>query len=340
MTRAEQFELCYKSACKIVQRYRSEAPEGCDPQNTGAAAATVIIGVTSAALAEKQRRDEAKKQAALTSGMMNTSGEFKELKLPQMPPFIANNIPALNADAIRYNTAGYNASDTDFKRRHKPIVESEKLFEQQVLKDQQGEHELMPLVQNEFMRAGLQGSLSAFGDTPNILAPGSAAEAGVARQFGNEIAAFQDRNRENRTKSLVTAEELFPRREFGLSGSDAVNLGVGNTAGINNWNQADYANKVQLAQYNATGQANFNNSATAMQNNLATVTAQANAERTKAIISAVEMATKLGSQAYGSYRASHPATANTAGASNPYAGTGINTNAPVTSWKANSHAAV
>lgn len=333
MTLAEKFELCYQQARGIVQRYRDEAPEGCDPQNSGIALATLVIGAGTAVYsAQQQKKQNAAQTQALTAGM---GTDFKKLTLPDMPAFIPNDVKQLQDQAVRFDQTGFQLSDTDFKRRHRPIVDAEKLFEAQVLKDQQGEHELMPQLQNEFVRAGLQGSLAAFGDTPGTLAPGSAGEANVARNLGIGVMQFQDRNRENRTKSLVTAEELFPRRQFGLTGADATGVTIADTAGVNNWNQADYANKVQLAQYNATGQANFNNSATATQNNLAQVNAAANAERTRAIISAVEMAAKLGTTAYGAAKTPSTTTSPAATSGNIYAGTGINTSAPATSWKVN-----
>lgn len=266
-----------------------------------AAALTATAAVAGAGATVYSANKQAK---AAKAGMGGGGGKFKEMKLPLMPEYRPVNLEELQKLAVDFDQRGYALSDSDFKRRHQPIVDAEALFEQQVLKDQRGEHELMPALQNEFVRAGLTNALSSFGSTPGVLAPGSAGEADVARNLGLSIMGFQDRNRENRTKSLVVAEELFPRRKFGLSGSDAAGVMVANLAGMNNWNQADYANRVQQAQYNATGQANFTNAATQQANVNAQAGAQANAARTQAIISAAEMAAKLGT----SYAAQRPST--------------------------------
>lgn len=176
---------------------------------------------------------------------------------PERPPYIPYGDPeTLNVGGISnldtlgtyYDRRFYRNSDKDFKRRHGGIVQAEDLFEQSVLDDQRGDTELMPAVQNEFMRAGLSNALGAFGGTPGTLAPGSAGEASVARNLGASIVGFQDRNRQNRQRSLLTGEAIFPRRSFGLSGADAVSLSMLNTQGENSWNQANYATETQLAQ--------------------------------------------------------------------------------------------
>lgn len=53
MTKEEQFQLCLEQARGIVARYRAEAPDGCDPQNTMgiSAAAWVAIAVSVAGAA-------------------------------------------------------------------------------------------------------------------------------------------------------------------------------------------------------------------------------------------------------------------------------------------------
>src|SRR4051812_26720848 len=93
-----------------------------------------------------------------------------------MPKFRPTNWNGIQKDAIDQDKMFYARSDRDFKNRHGGIAEGEKLFEDQTLKDQKGENELLPAVQNEFMRAGLTDSLSAFGDSTGTLAPGSAGE--------------------------------------------------------------------------------------------------------------------------------------------------------------------
>jgi hypothetical protein len=49
------------------------------------------------------------------------------------------------------------------------------------------------------------------------------------------------------------ANDTFRQLTFGLSGGDTAQIALANTAGQNNWNQANYAYKVQESQY-AAGQ--------------------------------------------------------------------------------------
>lgn len=269
-TLKERVELCERLARAIVSSYRAECPEGFDPQNSGVALATLVVGAGTAAWQANQQ----KKAAEQASGAIPNPGRF--------PEYIPLNLDELQNTAVNYDTRAYGLSDANFKRRHRPLLKAEKLFERQVLADQKGESELMPALQNEFMRAGIGGALDAFGDTPGTLAPGSAGEASVARNLGINIMGFQDRNRENRQRSLLIAEELFPRRQFGLTGADAVNVMAANNAGENNANQAAYANSLGLT-----------NTMTAQGNIMAEASARRAAESQKAIISAAELAAQL-----------------------------------------------
>lgn len=252
--------------------------------------------------------------------------KFKPLKLPDYPDLVKYNIPNEDRLAYQYDRFAYQRSDADFAKRHQPIVDAEKLFEQQTLKDQQGDSELMPALQNEFTRAGLQGALSAFGSTPGTLTPGSAGEADVARNLGLSIAGFQDRNRQNRIQSLTTAEQLFPRRQFGLTGHDAVNLDVSNINNENSWNQAKNAQDVQLATYNATGQVQQQNAQTQQGNINAQAGAVGQSSLGQGIGSAASIIAKLGAS-YGartpavpSYSGWKPTAATSGGYTGGYAG--------------------
>lgn len=238
--------------------------------------AAVTIGTTA------YTANQNKKNAKIAAG--GASGGFKPGAMPDFEPV---DIGAVDQMSFRQDVGAYGRSDRDFARRHSGLLGAEKLFEAQTLKDQQGESELLPALQSEFMRAGLSKSLGAFGG--NSLAPGSAGEANVARNFGLGIMDFQDRNRANRQQSLTIAEGLFPRRKFGLSGADAAQLSVANTAGENNWNQANYANQFQ------TGQSNYNNQL-AMQNANAQADAERSAATQQAIIQAATLAAQLGTQ--------------------------------------------
>lgn len=167
--------------------------------------------------------------------------------MPDLVPYRAGQV---NQTATQYDVNSYAASDADFKKRHKPIVSAEKALEQSVAKDWTGDTTLMPQMQSEFMRSGLEGALDTFGDTGPTLAPNSAGEAKVARNLGLDIMQFQDRNRQNRERSLSMAEQIFPRRQFGITGEDAGILSMLNTQGQNSWNQAWYGDQIQQQQLN------------------------------------------------------------------------------------------
>lgn len=203
---------------------------------------------------------------------------------PAMPPFIPINLGMAGKQAYKDDARYYGRSDVDFKKRHPEVVGAEDLFQKGLLKDWEGESTLMPQIQTEFMNAGISNSLDAFGDTPGTLAPGSAGEAGVARNLGLSVMGFQDRNRTNRETSLKTAEDVFPRRTFGLDGQTQLMLSMLNNQGTNNWNQADYANRFQTAQLN------FNTGRQQAANNVqqgnaeAAAGAQADAQKKQAMI--------------------------------------------------------
>jgi len=281
------------------------------------ALAGAVVGLGTSVYSGMQQKKAAAKAASASKG------SFQPIVLPDMPKYIPVDLNNLQNTAVNYDTTAYGLSDRDFKRRHRPILQSEKLFEQGVLRDQQGDSELMPAIQNEYMRAGIGGALSAFGDTPGTLAPGSAGEASVARNLGLSITGFQDRNRANRERSLALAEQLFPRRTFGLTGADAAGVETANIAGLNAQNQAEYANQVQALQFNATGGANFANAQQNQLNVNAQGQALADAERNKAIISAGELIAKLGAGYAGTRSTTAaPTTYNTsaaAAAQAPYA---------------------
>lgn len=193
-------------------------------------------------------------------------------KTKDMPPFIPNNFVNLNTGAIGADIGAYARSDADFSERHRPILRAEKAFEGGVLKDFNSDP-LAPAVQNEFMRSGLSGALGSLGDASTVggegggsLTAGSSGEAALGRGLGNEILAYQDRNRRNRESTLGLAEQIFPRRTIGMSGQDRTLINMLNTAGMNNWNQSWYANKVAQDEFNYRIQAE-NIAAAAQQQN-------------------------------------------------------------------------
>jgi hypothetical protein len=160
------------------------------------------------------------------------------------------------------------------------------------------------------MRAGVGQTLDSFGSTGPVLAAGGAGEAGVARNLGLSIAGFQDRNRANRQQSLSLGENIFPRRQIGLTGSDIAGLTVANILGENNQNQANYANQVQAGQLNSQIAAENQNTATEQANIMAKSRADSDAAKAAATASMVNALVSSGAQAYGAY-ATRPQTPKT-----------------------------
>lgn len=248
--------------------------------------------------------------AAASSQAAALKQGFQPLVLPDAKKPKPYDIDKLGVLGVNYDRHAYALSDADFNTRHAPIVQAENLFQDQVLKDQQGNTQLMPAMQNEFMRSGLQGALASFGNTPGTLAQGSAAEADVARNLGQSIEGFQQQTRQNALQSITTAEQLFPRRKFGLNGQDAMSMQMSNVNNQNAFQAQQHAEQLQLAQYNATGQVNFNNSQQAQSNINAQAAATGSASNQQAIISAGQMLAKLGAAYSGSNSASTVPAAN------------------------------
>jgi hypothetical protein len=262
---------------------------------------TVVTAVGGAVAANQQQKKAAKSAENLQKQQMQTSssGAFRPPTLPEYMPF---NFGSAQKGAIEQDTLAYQRSDADFNKRHGSIVKAERLFEDSVLKDQKGEHELMPQIQGEFMRAGIAGALDSFGDTggATTLAPGSAGEASVARNLGMSVMGFQDRNRANRERSLSIAEDLFPRRTFGMSGEDYVSHAASDVENRNAWAGANYEREFAARQAAAGQQTQINNANMQSQNAQAAAKAEADAARTAAIIGAATTALKAGASAYGS----------------------------------------
>lgn len=266
-----------------------------------AAGVTVVTAVGGAVAANQQQKKAQKAASSLQQSQMEAASS-NVFRPPTLPDYIPFNWAGHQKDAIDQDTMFYARSDRDFKKRHKPIVEAEKLFEASVLKDQQGDTTLMPQIQNELMRAGIAGSLDAFGDVGggSVLAPGSAAEASVARNLGLGIMDFQDRNRRNRERSLSIAEDIFPRRTFGMSGQDWVTHAISENEARNAWNAANYEREFQAEAARVGQQAQTNNAIAQSQNAQAAAKAEADAARTAAIIGAATTALSAGAKAYGS----------------------------------------
>jgi hypothetical protein len=73
--------------------------------------------------------------------------------------------------------------------------------------------------------------------------------ANIARNLGLDQMQYQNQI----LNQFNMANDTFRPRTFGLSGADTSQIALANIAGQNNWNQANYAYKVQESQY-AAGQ--------------------------------------------------------------------------------------
>lgn len=259
-----------------------------------AVALTTAATVGTAAYNANQQKKAAAQ--ALENQKQNALPEFKRTALPQ---FIPVKFGDVNNSAITADEAAYLRSDADFARRNPELVKANKMFKSSVLKDQEGDSELMPQVQNEFMRAGLAEALASFGGTEDTstLAPGSAGEASVARNLGVGILNLQDRNRRNRNESLSIAARLFPKRQIGLTGSDAASIEIANTNQTNATLQAEYEAEVAAKNKNYDINAQNTNSMVQAENAAAAANAEANAELMKAYAGAATGAVGAASRA-------------------------------------------
>ena len=290
MTKAEQFQLCLEQAKRIVAAYRAEAPEGCDPQNTWVALGVGVVGTAVGAGMQYKQGQDQKKAAESASKGSGTS-------LPEPPKVIPINFDILNQQAIAGDRAAYKRSDNDFLARHPGMVRAEQAFENLVEQDQKGDSRFIPQVQAEMLNAGLGSALNAFGDAGPVLARGSGAEADVAKNLGISVLAFQDRNRTNANQSLALGEQLFPRRQIGLTGQDAANVMISNISAQNAWNQEAY--KIQAGNMATQIQS---------QNAQAAANAQADAAKYQMYGSLASSALQTVGTAYGNYQASRPVT--------------------------------
>lgn len=265
-------------------------------------AGVTVVTAVGGAVAANQQQKKAQKQAQGLANQQADSMAANVFRPPTLPNYIPFDFSGTNKEAIKQDQEFYQRSDVDFKRRHAPIVQAEKLFESSVLKDQRGEHELMPQVQNELMRAGIGGALSSFGDKA-LSAPleaGGAAEASVARNLGLGVRDFQQQNRDNRERSLTIAEDIFPRRTFGMSGGDFATHAVSDVQNRNAWAGANYEREFQAEAAKVGQQTQMNNATAQSQNALAASQAEADAARTAAIVGAATTALQAGAKAYGS----------------------------------------
>jgi hypothetical protein len=135
----------------------------------------------------------------------------------------------------------YGLSDADFKARYPQLYQSQQTFLNNLKTQQSGA--VTPQLQNLWTRSGLTGALGATGGWS--LGTGTTGMANVARNLGGNQMQYQ----QQLMNQFNTANATFQPRTFGLSGADASQIALSNIAGQNNWNQANYAYKVQESQF-------------------------------------------------------------------------------------------
>lgn len=212
---------------------------------------------------------------------MGSPDPAPKYSLPKMPSYEEYPVEDLYWDAIKKDQHGYQLSDQDFARRNPNLVKANKMFQQRALDAQSGT-DVLPEIQNMWMRSGIARTLGSFGDNTGTLALGSAGEANLARNLGINMLDFQRQNEDRANQYIGLGNSLFERRDFGMGGEGAVQLALANIAGKNNFNQAVYANKVQNEQFNAGVDAQ--NSATAASNRNSQIAGGATAVAVAAVI--------------------------------------------------------
>lgn len=183
-----------------------------------------------------------------------TAEDFDVSKLVQTTPAQAQQ------QAVAQDRAYYDLSDADYAARRPDLLASNAALRQQVGREATASVEpsgqLPPAVQSELMRAGLGSQLGTF----DAITPGSLGAYGVGRNLGvgalNYYNQARDRSVAERNASrqqlgAITAAE--PQRSFGLTGSDALNLQLGNQGAINqaNIHNVDQRNSVGMANVQA-----------------------------------------------------------------------------------------
>lgn len=326
MNSHDKFQLCYEAARNIVASRRAEVPEGIDPVGSWIAVAGVAVSAgVGLYTANKQSKDAKAAAGAANAAITKNAGTntLDPVNFPDMPAYIPADFASINRDAIAADKHAYGASDAAFKTANPELWQAEQLAQSRALADQQGDTTLMPALQTEAVNAGVSGALDAFGDTGPVLRPGSAGEASVAKNLGLSIAAFQDRNRANRDKSLALAESIFPHRQLGLTGDNSAQIDIGNLAGVNAQNQTQHAQDINEIQYNErikelnlANKINQGNVAGQAGATLAAATGRADATQDAAYANIANSAISGLSSAYGRYSGASTSTAR-----NPYSTT-------------------
>jgi hypothetical protein len=162
-----------------------------------------------------------------------------------MPPFIKADPNAIESQAVSMDRQAYGLSDADFKQRYPQLYNTQQNFLNNLNTQMSGN--ISPQMENVWGTAGLGNAIGSTGNWS--LGAGTPGMASIARNLGVDQLGYQN----NLLNQFSVANENFRPRTFGLSGADTSQIALANLAGQNNWNQADFAYKVQESQY-AAGQ--------------------------------------------------------------------------------------
>lgn len=171
---------------------------------------------------------------------------------PQAPAYSPIDIPGAIANALNYDTAGYNWSDADFVSRFPGLVATRNQQIDDAYNQLTGP--LDPTVENMFTKGGLQAGLNATGSGDPLsglgMTEGSFGRNTASTTMANSLLQKQDYDRSYLDQLIANN----PERAFGISGQGVTNLSLANVGALNASNQQNY--QATLAQIYGTGQAN------------------------------------------------------------------------------------
>lgn len=174
--------------------------------------------------------------------MPTTAPSLPKPQLPgAMPPFVQANPQAIQQQAVSMDQQAYGLSDADFRQRYPQLWQAQQTMLNNLQTQMSGN--INPQLQNVWAKSGLTGAVGATGGWS--LGTGTTGMANIARNLGMNQNAYQ----QQLLNQFTTANDTFRPRTFGLSGADASQIALSNIAGQNNWNQAQYAYKVQESQF-------------------------------------------------------------------------------------------
>jgi hypothetical protein len=162
-----------------------------------------------------------------------------------MPPFITTDPNQIESSAVAMDQQAYGLSDADFRQRYPQLYNTQQTFLNNLNTQMSGG--VNPQMQNVWATSGATNALRSTGNWS--MGSGTSGMANIARNLGLDQMTYQN----NLNTQFQQANDTFRPRTFGLSGADTAQMLLANTAGQNNWNQANFAYKVQEAQY-AAGQ--------------------------------------------------------------------------------------